>query len=258
LLRSLGMSEDECAVYLDLLEKPKGESIDNILTSFGPAPQEAEVAVRSLIENGCISISSNRIEAKPPRDFLPNILRKKTLDFDLELRQAQEAIRYLELSLEPYYWERRTGLRPEEIIRPLTELDSMEAQTIEMITNARSYIYVFAEKFDWYENIRHQLKDALNRGVKTNVLMLVKDQYTTKRSKELRQLGVEVRHCTEEWYPVRGTLIDDERLVFLIWATKKSGITQPIYYKPHYTENAGLIRIFKDAFQKRWEEAKAI
>ncbi len=252
------MSEDECAVYLDLLEKPKGESIDNILTSFGPAPQEAEVAVRSLIENGCISISSNRIEAKPPRDFLPNILRKKTLDFDLELKQAQEAIRYLELSLEPYYWERRTGLRPEEIIRPLTELDSMEAQTIEMITNSRSYIHVFAEKFDWYENIHHQLKDALNRGVKANILMLVKDQYTTKRSKELRQLGAEVRHCTEEWYPVRGTLIDDERLVFLIWATKKSGVAQPIYYRPHYTENAGLIRIFKDAFQKRWEEAKAI
>ena len=258
LLHSLGLTENECAIYLALLEKPKGESIDNMLTSSGSAPQEAEASVKSLVDKGCISVNSNKIEANSPKDFLPNILREKTYNLDLELKRVQEAIRQLELSLEPYYWEKRTGLRPEEIIKPIKDLQSMEAQTIELIAIAKDYIYIFAEKFDWYENIRSQMEDALTRGVNAKILMLIKDKYTTKRARELQVLGVEVRHCTEEWYPVRGTLIDDKELVFLVWATRKSGIERPIHYRPHHTENSGLIRIFKDAFQKRWEEAKEI
>jgi len=258
LLLSLGLTDSECAIYLDLLEKPKGESIDNILTSFGPEPQEAETAIRNLVDKGCVSITSNMVEANSPQDFLPNILRGKMDNLDRELKSTQEAIRHLEISLEPYFWEKRTGLRPEEIIRPIKDLQSMEAQTITLIANAKDYIYIFAEKFDWYENIRRQMEEALGRGVKAKILMMVKDKYTTKRANELQKLGVEVRHCSEDWYPVRGTLIDDKELVFLIWATRKGGIERPIYYRPHYTENDGLIRIFKDAFQKRWEEAKAI
>ena len=258
LLLSLGLTDSECAIYLDLLEKPEGESIDRLLTSFGHAPQEAERAIGNLVDKGCISVSSNRVEANSPEDFLPNILREKMDNLDLELKRVQEAIRHLEISLEPYFWEKRTGLRPEEIIRPIKDLESMEAQTVNLISEAKEYIYVFAEKFDWYENIRRQMEEALGRGVKARILMMVKDSYTTKRAKELQGMGVEVRHCSEDWYPVRGTLIDDKELVFLIWATRKSGIERPIYYKPHHTENDGLIRIFKDAFQKRWEEAKTI
>jgi len=258
LLHLLGISDNECTIYLNLLEKPKGESVDNILTGSGLAPKDAEVAVKRLLDKGCISINSNRLEANPPRDFLANILNEKTRNLGYELKHVQEAIRHLELSLDPYYWEKRTGLRPEEMVRPIKDLTTMEAQTIEIITNAKNYFYIFAEKFDWYENIRHQIGETLNRGVKAKILMLAKDNYTTKRAKELQKLGVEVRHCAEEWYPVRGTLVDDERLIFLIWATKKSGVERPVYYRPHYTENAGLIRIFKDAFQKRWEEAKKI
>jgi sugar-specific transcriptional regulator TrmB len=258
LLRLLGMTDNECRIYLSLLEKPKGESIDNILTRSGLAPQEAEAAVKSLDDKGCISLNSNRIEANPPRDFLANMLHEKTRSLDLELRSVQEAIRHLELSLDPYYWEKRTGLRPEEMISSIRDLPAMENQTIEMIASARNYFYIFAERFDWYDNIRKEMTEALNRGVKAKILMLVKDNFTTKRARELQKLGVEVRHCAEEWYPVRGTLVDDQSLVFVIWATRKSGVERPVYYRPNYTENAGLIRIFKDAFQKRWEEAKAI
>lgn len=258
LFRFLGVTDNESAIYLSLLERPRGESIDNVLTSFGLAPQDAERAVRSLADKGGISINSNRIEANPPADFLSNILREKELSLEVELKKVQEAALNLESSLDAFYWEKRMGVRPEEIIRSIKDLPSMETQTIELISKARSEIFIFAERFDWYENIRSQLREALGRGVRAEVLMLVKDKYTTKRVKELQNFGVEVRHCAEEWYPVRGTLVDDEELVFLIWATKKVGVERPVYYRPNYTKNAGLIRIFKDAFKKRWEEAKAI
>jgi hypothetical protein len=90
------------------------------------------------------------------------------------------------------------------------------------------------------------------------VLMMVKDPSTQQRAKELGALGIQVRHCAEEWYPVRGTLVDDQELVFVVWATKKSGVPRPIYFRPNYTKNQGLIRIFHDAFEKRWEEAQSI
>jgi hypothetical protein len=90
------------------------------------------------------------------------------------------------------------------------------------------------------------------------VLMTVSDESTKERAKELRDLGIQVRQLAEEWYPVRGTLVDDQELVFLIWATKKSDVPRPIYYRPHYTKNQGFIRIFRDAFLNRWEEGRAI
>ena len=76
--------------------------------------------------------------------------------------------------------------------------------------------------------------------------------------KNFTVLGIQVRHCAEEWYPVRGTLVDDQELVFVIWATKKREVPRPIYYRPNYTRNQGLIRIFRDAYLKRWEEGQPI
>jgi hypothetical protein len=52
--------------------------------------------------------------------------------------------------------------------------------------------------------------------------------------------------------------VDDQELVFVVWATKKNDVPRPIYFRPNYTKNQGLIRIFRDAFQKRWEEAHSI
>jgi hypothetical protein len=57
---------------------------------------------------------------------------------------------------------------------------------------------------------------------------------------------------------VRGTLVDDRELVFLVWATRKRGVSRPVYYRPHYTKNQGLVRVFRDAFLKRWEEGQTI
>jgi hypothetical protein len=88
--------------------------------------------------------------------------------------------------------------------------------------------------------------------------MLVNDESTRSRAQELRNLGIQVRHCAEEWYPVRGTLVDDQELLFLVWATRKRDVPRPVYYRPHYTRNQGLIRIFRDAFLKRWEEGQSI
>jgi len=255
---SLGLSAGESKVYLKLLAESQGEMLDRVVTAFGIPTPIAEDALKSLSDKGLVKISSNRVEVLQPRLVLRRILeqRKRTLEDDLS-RQNATALD-LEKLLEPVYWENRLGIRPEEIIEPLRDLPDMELRTARIIEDASREVSIFAETFGWYEKVRESIFQAHDRRVEMKVLMMVKDPSTQQRAKELGALGIQVRHCAEEWYPVRGTLVDDQELVFVVWATKKSEVARPIYFRPNYTKNQGLVRIFRDAFQMRWEEAQAI
>lgn len=258
LLVSLGLSASESKVYLKLLAEPEGEVLDRVVTAFGIPTPIAEDALKSLSDKGLVKVSSNRVEVIQPRLVLKRILdqRKRTLEEELS-RQNATALD-LEKLLEPVYWEKRLGIRPEDIIEPLRDLPDMELRTAQILSGARREVFIFAETFGWYEKVRESIFQAHDRRVAMKVLMMVKDASTEQRAKELGGLGIQVRHCAEEWYPVRGTLVDDQELVFVVWATKKSEVPRPIYFRPNYTQNQGLIRIFRDAFQKRWEEGQTI
>jgi sugar-specific transcriptional regulator TrmB len=258
LLKTLGLSEGESKVYLRLLAQSEGEMLDKVVTAFGMPASVAEEALKSLADKGLVKISSNRVEVIQPRTVLERILEQRKRTLETQVARETSVALELEKALEPVFWENRLGVRPEEIIQPLRDLQEMELQTARILGNASREALIFAETFGWYGKVRESLFQAHDRGVSMRILMMVNDESTRQRAKELRDLGIQVRHCAEEWYPVRGTLIDDQELVFLIWATKKRDVPRPVYYRPHYTKNQGLTRIFKDAFLKRWEEAKLI
>jgi sugar-specific transcriptional regulator TrmB len=255
LLRELGFSDGEAKVYLQLLSLPQGEMLDKVVTAFEISTSEAENSVKSLADKGLVRISRNKVEAVQPRIVVQTMLEHRRKSIEAQLAQETSNGLALEKILEPVYWEKRIGIKSDEIIEPLRDLANMELHTTRILGNATKDAVIFAETFGWYDKVREALFQAHDRGVKLRILMMASDQSTLKRAKELQGIGVEVRRCTEEWYPVRGTLGDDQELVFLIWATREREVIRPIYYRPHYTRNAGLIRIFRDAFQKRWEEA---
>ena len=258
LLKTLGLSSGESKVYLRLLSRPQGEMLDKVVTAFGIPAAIAEDSLKSLADKGLVRISSNRVEVVQPRIVLQRILEQRKRILENQVAQETSVALQVEKLLEPVYWESRLGIRPEEIIEPLRDLSEMELRTARILGNAAKEVFIFAETFGWYRKVRESLFQAHDRGVSIRILMMVKDDSTKEKAKELRGLGIQVRHCAEEWYPVRGTLIDDQELVFLIWATKKSDVPRPIYYRPHYTKSQGLIRIFRDAFLKRWEEGQPI
>jgi len=258
LLKDLGLSDSEVQVYLKLLWQPQGEMLDKVVTAFEMPASEAEDSLKSLADKGLLRISRNKVEAVQPRIVIQTLLERRRESVEAQAAQEASNALALEKLLEPVYWENRMGLRSEEIIEPLRDLQDMELHTAQILGNATSEAAIFAETFGWYDKVREALFQAHDRGVKLRILMLANDEATLKRAKDLQGIGVQVRHCTEEWYPVRGTLVDDQELVFLIWATRERDVTRPIYYRPHYTKNPGLIRIFRDAFQKRWEESAHI
>ncbi len=259
LLRSLGFKDNEVAIYFSILERPEGETIDKIMLGSGMSPPEAEEAIKKLTAMGMVKVTSNRLVAADPKGFLGRILEDKRRQFEKTLQEESGLILALQKHLEPIYWEKRLGIRPEDIIQPLSSLKEMEGLTAEMIARARKEILIFAETFGWYEKIRGAFLGAVERGVSAKVLMMEADEYSAKRARELEQHGVKIRLSGEEgWYPVRGTSVDDHELVFLIWATEKKGIARPVHYMPHYTKNLGLVRIFSDAFHRRWEGGRQI
>jgi sugar-specific transcriptional regulator TrmB len=258
LFRSLGLSSGESKLYLRLVSQPEGEMLDKVVTGFGIPAAIAEDSLKSLADRGLVRISSNRVEAIQPRTVLKRILDERKRSLDGQGAKEASVVLELEKILEPLYWESRLGIRPEEIIEPLRDLPEMELRTARILGNASKEVNIFAETFGWYGKVRESLFQAHDRGVSMKVLMLVNDESTRERSRELSDLGIQVRLCAEEWYPVRGTLVDDQELVFLIWATKKRDVLRPIYYRPHYTKNQGFVMIFRDAFLKRWEEGQKI
>jgi len=258
LLKDLGLSSGESKMYLHLLSQPEGETLDKVFTSFEMPEEISEDSIKSLADKGLVKISRNRVEAVQPRVVLQTILEQRRKTVENQIAQENSVAFELEKLLEPIYWENRMGIRSEEIIEPLRDLADMEVRTARILANATREAFIFAETFGWYDRVHEALYQAHDRRVDIRILMMASDEPTKKRVKELQGIGVLVRQCTEEWYPVRGTLADDQELVFLIWATRKRNVLRPIYYRPHYTKNAGLIRVFRDAFKKRWEESKEI
>jgi sugar-specific transcriptional regulator TrmB len=258
LLKSLGFSENQCKIYFALLESSEGESIERVITELGVPVTDAEGAIKLLLEREAIKVTSNRLEANLPKQFLLKLVEKRTEESENQLKDFSEKAFSLQKILDPTYWEKRRGLRPEDILEPLDDLPTMEIRTINIVGNAEKNIRIFAQTFGWYVKIREELYRATERKVKMRIIMTAIDAHSDQVCKELRDLGAEVRLSGQDWYPIRGTLIDDSELVFLIWAADKRQAPRPVYYRPHYTKNPGLIRVFADAFGKRWDLAKPI
>ncbi len=257
LLEALGLSRNEASLYLYLLDKPEGEAFNRIASGCGLSESEMNSALVSLVDKGFIKIYSNAAIANPPQTSLFTASEAREKELNNEIARVREVVEALQKPLEATYWEKRLGIRPEELLESLEDLNAMELRTARMIAEAKESIFIFAESFGWYGKIRKQLISSLGRGAKAKVLMMVVDEGSAARARELEQMKVEVRHCAEKWYPVRGTVVDDQELVFVIWATRKD-VEKPICFRPHYTRNPGLIRIFSDAFEKRWESGRPI
>lgn len=227
----------------------------DIRNSLNASLNDVKTALTSLLQRGLVKIlNGETYDAIPPSKAAQILLEVKTRSVEVELAELKKHLQTIKSELEDEYWERRYGIRDELLIEPLDDLRSMEIKTAEIISRAQRDISIFTASFEWYPKVRELLLAALDRRVAVRVLMRIANEQSKRVAKGLVENGADVRCAIEEWYPVRGTLVDESKLVFLIWTTEK----KLSYYKPHYTENPGLIKVFSDAFDRRWERAKPV
>jgi sugar-specific transcriptional regulator TrmB len=254
-LLSLGFGREEAQIYLYLIMSPKGESYEELAVNCNLPINLVQEALEKMLDRNLITVRGNRFEAKAPKQTLSEMASLQLKKLEDEMQRIRKVTSDLSKYLEPLYQERKLGISPEELLEPLVDLSAMELRTVDLMENARKEVKIFAETFGWFEKVKPSLTKAVKRGVKVRILMTAPDQPSSLRVKELTGIGVNVKIFPSEWYPIRGTMIDDTELVFVIWATSKK-TERPIHHKPHFTKNKGLIKIFGDAFEEKWRGAR--
>lgn len=260
-LKSLGLTEYEAKAYLALLNRAELTAEEISATSKVPLPRVYGI-LEQLAEKGFIRIlpgRPRRFEAYPPKRAFEQYVKFREKLMADEIKRMEEVFSDIEHSLEEIYWRTRLKIKPEELLEPLSDLYEMEVKTRRIISEAREEILIFTELFSWFPKISRELRDAVDRGVRVRVLMCTSTVKAISIARQLRGMGVEVREAPESWYPARGTIVDSSKLLFLIWAAEEEEkYWYPTLYRPHYTENKGLIQVFLDAFERRWSLAKPI
>jgi sugar-specific transcriptional regulator TrmB len=177
-------------------------------------------------------------------------------NFETELLAIDEALRHLQRQVEPIYVESHLQVKAEELLEPLADLRDMEKRTVDYVKQAEDEVLVSTALFSWLPKVKTTFRDAARRGVKIKVLMQVRESQVRDQLGELSRLGVRIRESPDPWHPVRGTLVDNKDLVFVIWAAEEAERHwNPIVYTPNHTKNPGLIRIFRESFLFRWSSS---
>lgn len=258
-LKNVGLTTYESEAYLALLEKREltaeelaGATSVPITRVYGTLEQLTQKGFARIIHG-----RPKRFHAIPPdeakREYLTNLRR----NFETNLLTIEETMQHLQTQMEPIYVESHLQVKAEELLEPLEDLKVMEKRTGEYIQRATQDLLISTALFSWLPKLKTQLGDALKKGVNVRILMQSKDSPVRRQLDDLRNRGAQVRDTVDPWHPVRGTLIDDKDLFFVIWAAEEAQRHwNPIVYTPNHTKNPGLIRIFRESFFYRWNSSK--
>ncbi len=255
-MTNLGLTDIQAKIYLASI-KTANSTIEDMAREIRVHLADAERAVERLVELGLLKfgVEPNRFEATAPSRGIKILEKERMRSLNREISRLQDMSQTLRRFLQDQYTERRLGMKPEELLESLPSLGEMELRTVRMVDEAEKDVAFFTASFGWYAKIREALQGAMNRGVIVRALMKIPDELSQSVAKELVDNKVSVRVAMEEWYPLRGTIVDSAQAVFVIWATQKARVEMPVYYRPTYTRNLGIVKVFLDAFERRWETA---
>jgi sugar-specific transcriptional regulator TrmB len=260
-LRRAGLTVYESEAYLALLSG-RELTAEEIAKRTSIPITRVYGTLEELMQKGfarTVQSRPRRYQAISPEEAKRGYLTHLRRNFETNLLSIEEVMKRLQRDIEPIYVESHLQVKPEELLEPIEDLQSTERRTGEYIQNASEEVLISTALFSWLPKVRSKLKTALARGVRVRILMQMEQTQVRKQLNELSALGAQIRDTREPWHPVRGTLIDRRDLIFVIWAAEEAErYWNPIVYTPHHTKNQGFIRIFRESFDYRWNNAKRV
>jgi len=260
-LRRTGLTVYESEAYLALLSKRELTAEDVARQTSIPITR-VYGTLEQLMQKGfarTVQSRPKRYHAVPPWEAKREYLTQLRQNFEQNLLSLEEIMRTMQRQVEPIYVESHLQVKAEELLEPLDNLQVMERRTRDYVQTAADEVLISTALFSWLPKIKLQLRNALRRDVKLKILMQLPNSQVGKHLNELIEMGAQIRDTLEPWHPVRGTLIDNHELAFVIWAAEEAERHwNPIVYRPNHTKNPGLIRIFRESFLFRWENAKRV
>jgi sugar-specific transcriptional regulator TrmB len=260
-LRRAGLTAYESEAYLALLSKRELTAEDVARQTSIPITR-VYGTLEQLMQKGFARIIQSRpkrFHAVPPGEAKREYLTHLRQDLEQNILEVEEVMRAMQREVEPIYVKSHLQVKAEDLLEPLDNLQVMETRTSHYVQAATDEILISTALFSWLPKVKLQLRGALRRRVKLKILMQLHNSQVGKQLNELIEMGAQIRDTRDPWHPVRGTLIDNRELAFVIWAAEEAERHwNPIVYTPNHTKNPGLIRIFRDSFFFRWENAKRI
>jgi len=258
-LRRVGLTSYESEAYLALLQRREvtAEEISKmtsvpITRVYGTLEQLTQKGFARIVES-----RPKKFHAVSPEEARREYLTQLRRNFETNLLTLGETMGNLQRQVEPIYVESHLQVKAEELLEPLEDLRIMEKRTGDYVQEATEEIMISTALFSWLPKLKTQLRNALARGVSVRILMQLADSRVKRHLDDLNNLGAQIRDTADPWHPVRGTLIDNNDLIFVIWAAEEAERHwNPIVYTPNHTKNPGLIRIFRESFLYRWSNSK--
>ena len=258
-LGRLGLTSYESEAYLALLQRREMTAEDiakmtsiPITRVYGTLEQLTQKGFARIVES-----RPKKFHAVSPEEAKREYLTHLRRNFETNLLSMEETMAELQRQVVPIYVESHLQVKAEELLEPLENLKIMEKRTGDYVHEASEEVLISTALFSWLPKLRTQLRAALARGVSVRILMQLADSQVKRHLDDLMNLGAQVRDTSDPWHPVRGTLIDNKDLIFVIWAAEEAERHwNPIVYTPNHTKNPGLIRIFRESFLYRWGNSK--
>ena len=260
-LRRIGLTSYESEAYLALL-KSRELTAEEISKMTSVPITRVYGTLEQLMQKGFARIVESRpkkFQAISPEEAKREYLTHVRRNFETNLLTMEETMRDLQRQVEPIYVESHLQVKAEELLESLEDLRVMEQRTSEYVQEASKEVLISTALFSWLPKLKPQLRNVLARGVNVKILMQFADSQVKRHLDDLRDMGAQIRETPDPWHPVRGTLVDNRDLIFVIWAAEEAERHwNPIVYTPNHTKNPGLIRIFRESFLYRWSDSKKL
>jgi sugar-specific transcriptional regulator TrmB len=255
-LRELKLTEYESRVYCALVEGGALTAEEVSKASGVPLTRVYSVLESLQAKNMVVEVAGRpkKFEALQPRIAMKGYVAHMRSIMEEGLRRLEERARELSTVLESIYWSKRLGPSSAEVLRQLASLGEMESYTKLMISTAEREVRILTYLFTWFDAVREELSEALRRGVEVKVLAHELSRTASRKVYEAKSVGVEVRVYAGEPYPIRGTIVDGRRAVFMPYMTVTP--ERPLLSLPYYSENVAVVRMLRDAFNYLWSSSR--
>ena len=257
-LKALGLTQYEVKTLITLIALSSSTAEEIHKQTDIPTPRIYDT-IDNLEKKGLVRTISGRpmrFEAINLKKGLDNLLRFKEQEYHDQLdKMATVSQEIVSLLSDPEY-QSKLIIKPDELLEAYSSLEDMQVKTKNIIKNGKKEISIFTNVFYWYNDVKKEIKDALDNGVNVRVIMSVEDSKSKDVAKNLLDLGAQVKSILEGNVLARGTLVDQEQVVFVIWASP--GKHEKYVYRPHFSSNSGIIEIFSNNFEYLWEKGEEI
>ncbi|MHA1911836.1 MAG: TrmB family transcriptional regulator [Candidatus Kariarchaeaceae archaeon] len=253
-LRTIGLTKYEIRAYLGLLHH--GDlSAEELKDITGIPLARIYDTMDQLSTMGLINILAGRprkFRVIVPQHAFAQLQQSKKEETIIKLEDFNANCSKISTLIEGIYLERHTHLSPDELLEPFFSLEEAEIQTKEMVESATKEIFIFSRLFYWYDIVEDTLNYKIKNGVSVKIIMQESNDPKAKRIlNKLHKNGIEVKVVPEDATLVRGTIIDNKQVLFVIWASSPQEDTKKIY-RPLYSENLGIIQIISNNFNWLW------